>query len=132
MVHILVVEDNAADMLLILEAIGTTSAKADVVVAYDGEEALRFLTEFKFSPDIIFLDLNVPKFDGLQILERSRANNASPVIVLTSSINPADSRRAFELGAREYLVKQLDLDRFLQAVTGAVERWSGNAARRAL
>jgi CheY-like chemotaxis protein len=132
MLHVLVIEDNSADVMVVLEAIETAAANADVMVAYDGEQALEFLTEFKFKPDVIFLDLNVPKFNGLQVLERSRANKASPVIVLTSSINPADSSRAFELGVHEYIVKPLDLDAFLDSVSGALERWTGNALRRAI
>jgi DNA-binding response OmpR family regulator len=130
--HVLVVEDNSGDALMVREAIGRIAASADVVIASDGEQALRFLTDFKFKPDIIFLDLNVPKVSGLQILECSRALKFLPVIVLTGSTRPADSSRAFQLGVCEYLVKPLDLDRFVMTVTGAVERWTGAAARRAI
>jgi CheY-like chemotaxis protein len=130
MLHVLVVEDNSADALVVSEAIGSCTANADVVIARDGEQALRFLTEFNFDPDVIFLDLNLPKFNGLQVLERSRANTGSSVIVLTCSANPADKTRAVALGAQEYIVKSLDLDCFLGAVSGALKRWAGNAARR--
>jgi chemotaxis family two-component system response regulator Rcp1 len=64
MLHVLVVEDNSADALVVREAIGTSAANADVVIAYDGEQALRFLVEFKFKPDVIFLDLNWPSNFG--------------------------------------------------------------------
>ena len=64
--HVLLIEDNTGDVLMVREAIRTSPTKADVVIAYDGEQALRFLTEFKFKPDLIILDLNVPKFNGLQ------------------------------------------------------------------
>jgi DNA-binding response OmpR family regulator len=132
MLHVLLVEDNSADVLVIREAIRTSLAEADVVIACDGEQALRILIEFRFKPDVIFLDLNVPKVDGFQVLERSRADKGSPVIVLTSSSNPADNRRAFELGAREYIVKPFDLDCFLNAVRKALERWTSNARRRSM
>jgi DNA-binding response OmpR family regulator len=132
MLHVLVVEDNSADALVVREAIGTIAPEADVMIASDGEQALRFLVEFKFKPDIIFLDLNVPKLDGLQILECSGANEDSLVIVLTGSINPSDNIRALELGAREYILKPLDLDSFLNAVSEALERWAGNATRRGI
>jgi two-component system response regulator len=132
MLHVLVVEDNSADALMVREAIGMSAGKADVVIARDGEQALRFLIGFKFKPDVIFLDLNVPKYNGFQVLERSRANEGSPVIVLTSSSNPSDNVRSFELGVREYIVKPLDLDCFLKAVGDALERWTGNAARRGI
>jgi DNA-binding response OmpR family regulator len=65
-------------------------------------------------------------------LERSVASEASPVIVLTCSINPSDNIRAFELGAREYIVKPLDLDSFLKVVSEALERWTGDAVRRSI
>jgi CheY-like chemotaxis protein len=132
MLHILVVEDNPGDALVIREAIGIVAPDADVMVASDGEQALSFLVEFKFKPDIIFLDLNVPKFDGLQILEHSRANEDSPVIILTSSNDPSDNERALKLGAREYIVKPLDLDFFLHKVTDALGRWTTNAAKRGI
>ncbi len=132
MLHVLLVEDNSGDVLLVREAIRTSAVEADVMVAYDGEQALQFLTEFKFKPDVIFLDLNIPKFDGFRVLERSCANYSSAVIVLTSSSNPADNRRAFALGAREYIVKPTDLDRFLKVVGEALTRWTSKATRRSI
>jgi len=131
MLHVLLVEDNSADVLLVREAIRTSPVKADVLIAYDGEQALRFLTDFNFKPDFILLDLNVPKFDGIQILERYRANQGPPVVVFTSSVNPYERKRALELGASEYIVKPTSLDAFLQAVRGALERWIKPAANAA-
>jgi CheY-like chemotaxis protein len=132
MLHVLLVEDNSGDVLMVREAIRTAAVEADVLIAYDGEQALQLLTEFRFKPDVIFLDLNIPKFDGFQVLERSCANYGSAVIVLTSSSNPADNKRAFALGAREYIVKPTDLDRFLKVVSDALTRWTGNATRRSI
>lgn len=131
MLHVLLVEDNPADVLMVREAIRTSTVEADVLIAYDGEQALRLLTELEFRPDFIILDLNVPKFSGLQILERYRAKEGPPVLVLTSSVNPQDEKRAFELGAKEYLVKPTDLDTYLSTVRQAVERWRMGAATRA-
>lgn len=128
MLHILLVEDNSGDVLMVREAIRTSSVPADVLIAYDGEQALRFLNELHFRPDLIILDLNVPKFNGLEILERYRNHDGAPVIVLTSSINPSERKRAFELGVREYIVKPSDLEAFLKAVRETVERWTGLAA----
>jgi CheY-like chemotaxis protein len=130
MLHVLLIEDNSGDVLMVREAIRTSAVPADVMIAYDGEQALEFLTEFKFKPDVIFLDLNIPKFDGFQVLERSCATYSSPVIVLTSSSNPADNRRAFALGAREYIVKPTELDRYLKVVSDALTRWTADATRR--
>ena len=123
MLHILLIEDNPADVLLVREAIRTSTVEADVLIAYDGEQAMRILTEFQFRPDFIILDLNLPKFGGLQILERYRAHRGPPVIVFTSSENPTERDRALQLGAKDYLRKPSDLDTFLNVIRAALERW---------
>ena len=124
MLHVLLVEDNPGDVLMIREAIRTSNLSADVIVAYDGEEALRVLNDYNFEPHIIFLDLNVPKFNGNEILERSSLTEKSPVVVFTSSTNPADNKRAFDLGVRDYIVKPSDLTEYLRTVRAALERWT--------
>jgi CheY-like chemotaxis protein len=128
MLHVLLVEGNGADVLLVREAIRNSQVMADVMIAYDGEQALRLLNEFNFKPDFIILDLNVPKFNGLQILESYRTNEGAPVVVFTSSINPQERKRALELGAREYLTKPSDLDEYMQTVQSALERWLPDAS----
>ena len=121
MLHILLVEDNPGDVLLVREAIRFACVDADVIIAYDGEQAEHFLEQKK--PDLVVLDLNIPKLNGFQILERIRARNGPPILVLTSSKNPADEARARELGAREYVVKPSRFDAFLGAVGPAIEHW---------
>jgi CheY-like chemotaxis protein len=123
MLHILLVEDNPGDVFLIREAVRRSSVSADVLIAYDGEQALQILTQDKVKVDFIFLDLNLPKYDGLQILERYRANEGPPVVVLTSSSNPADRDRAMDLAAKDYVVKPVDLDAFMKAIGTALEHW---------
>lgn len=123
MLHILLVEDNPGDVLLIREAIRNSPVKADVMIAYDGEQALRLLREFRFKADFIILDLNIPKFNGLQILESYRQSEGPPLIVFTSSVNPVERQRALELGAREYLTKPSNINDYMKAVQGALERW---------
>jgi len=123
MLHILLVEDNPGDVLLIREAVRRSSVSADVLIAYDGEQALQILTQGKVEVDFIFLDLNLPKYNGLQILERYRANEGPPVVVLTSSSNPADRERALDLAAKDYVVKPVDLDSFMKVIRGALEHW---------
>src|ERR1700680_2140087 len=110
MVHVLLIEDNPADVLMVREGMRTSAVKADVLIAYDGQQAMKFLTELNFKPDFIILDLNIPKFNGIQILERYRAKEGPPVVVFTSSINPTERKRAMELGAKEYIVKPSDVD----------------------
>ncbi|MCU1336583.1 MAG: rcp1 3 [Bryobacterales bacterium] len=125
MVHILLIEDNVADVMLVREALRTCSIPADVMIAYDGEQGLRLLTELNFQPDFILLDLNLPKFSGLQLLERYHAQEGPPLIVLSGSNNPSDKERALELGARDYVQKPMTWPDFIQAVHDIVRRWAG-------
>jgi DNA-binding response OmpR family regulator len=123
MLHILLVEDNPADVLMAREGIRKSSISADVTVAYDGEQAIRILTDQSFKPDFIILDLNLPKFSGFTLLERYRTEEGPPVVVLSGSDRESDRQRALELGAQQYVVKPLGFDAFVDTVTGIVERW---------
>ena len=118
--HVLLIEDNPADVLLVREAMRSAPIAADVWIAYDGEQALRLLGECH--PDLIILDLNLPKVGGLEVLEK-HAGVESPVLVFTGSDNPIDRARAMALGAREYITKPMSWDEFMQVIRGAIERW---------
>jgi DNA-binding response OmpR family regulator len=126
--HILRVEDNAADVMLVREALRSCPMAADVVIAYDGEQALRVLAELKVKPDFVLLDLNIPKFDGYVVLEEYRTQGGPPVIVLTASDRKEDKQRAMALGARDYVVKPRGLYEFMGAVQTILERWPGEAS----
>jgi len=128
MLHILLVEDNPADVMLVREALRTAPLAADVIIAYDGEQATKLLMELSFKPDFIILDLNMPKFDGFSVLERYRARDGQPVVVFTSSLNPTEKQRALDLGAKDYIIKPAGMRPFIEAVHGIVERWGGPAA----
>jgi two-component system response regulator len=123
MLHILLVEDNPPDVLMAREGIRKSSVAADVTVAYDGEQAIRLLTEQGFHPDFIILDLNLPKFSGFTILERYRTQDGPPVVVLSGSNRESDRQRALELGAQDYVVKPLGFDAYVDTVSAIVERW---------
>jgi CheY-like chemotaxis protein len=127
MLHILLVEDNPGDVLMVREAIRMCSVAADVVVAYDGQEALTVMNDYRFEADIIILDLNLPKLNGFQLLERCQRQEGLPVVVFTSSANPEDNKRAFELGARDYVIKPSDLVEYMGTVTDTLERWIDRA-----
>ena len=88
------------------------------------------MNDYRFEPDIIILDLNLPKLNGFQLLERCRRQEGLPIIVFTSSANPEDNKRAFELGARDYVIKPSDLVEYLKTVTGVLERWIDGAHTR--
>ena len=119
--HILLVEDDSGDVLLVHAAIRAASVDADVIIADDGEQADRLLEDNQ--PDLIVLDLNIPKLSGFQLLDKIRTRKGPPTFILTSSMNPADERRARELGARDYLVKPTRFDAFIATVGAAIERW---------
>src|SRR5580658_4777256 len=130
MLHVLLVEDNPADVLMVREAIRTSAVMSDVLIAYDGKQARRFLNDFHFEPDLVFLDLKVPLFNSFEFLEHVRANQGPPVVVLTASLNPEDTQHAIKAGAKEYIVKPSDMDEFLNVVRGALARWSSEEAER--
>lgn len=132
MVHILLVEDNPGDVLMAREAIQTYHSPVDVVVASDGEEALTVINHYRFEPDILFLDLNLPKLTGFHVLERLRSHSRPRIVVFTSSSNPEHKKRAIELGACEYIIKPLELAEYMRAVTATLERRLTAALTRGL
>jgi DNA-binding response OmpR family regulator len=128
--HVLSVEDNPADVLMIREGIRTSPVMADLMIAYDGEQAFRCIREFGYMPDLVFLDLTVPKLDSFDFLERLCANQGRRVIVLTGSHDPAKRQRAIRSGAEEYIVKPTDMDEFLKIIRDAIARWGDRSAAR--
>ncbi|MBU6427747.1 MAG: response regulator [Cyanobacteria bacterium REEB65] len=124
---ILLVEDNPDDILLTKRAFAKNNLANDIVVAQDGVEALAYLFEegncdspaSDNCPEIILLDIKLPKVDGIQVLERIRADLRTkliPVIMLTSSIEEDDICRSYELHANSYIRKPIDFGQFMEAV----------------
>ena len=121
MLHLLLVEDNPSDVLLIREALRRCPVPADVVIAYDGHQALAALG--KFRPDLIVLDLNLPRLSGFDVLKAFRNESNIPIAVFTGSDNPADRTAALELGAREYLIKPNSFEGYMSAICDILQRW---------
>jgi CheY-like chemotaxis protein len=112
--HILLVEDNAGDVFLVRRAIEKQGLKHEISVAGNGEIALQMLQDC--APDLILLDLNLPKVTGAQVLLHLRNTTAfakTPVIIITSSDSLSDRERAIELGANAYFRKPTDLQSFM-------------------
>jgi two-component system, chemotaxis family, response regulator Rcp1 len=110
---ILLVEDSEADVWLFQEAFAALNVQHDLEIAHDGEHAIALLEDVEqFSPpDLILLDLNMPKIDGFQVLSFVRNERhlcTIPVIVLSSSRDQRDVRRAHELGANSFVCKSVD------------------------
>jgi chemotaxis family two-component system response regulator Rcp1 len=130
---ILIIDDNDGDVILMREVLNGSKFLGSIHVARDGLEALDLLRkrgdiDNGRLPDIIFLDLSLPRMDGYQFLQEIRGDTvlkAIPVIVFTGSNSPNDIRRAYECGANCYLVKPMGLD-ILESTLRAVEEfWLG-------
>lgn len=123
---ILLVEDNLQDIELTLAALKRNNVANEVVVARHGGEGLDYLFrrgQFKDRPPgepvVVFLDLKMPKVDGLEVLEAIKASadlKALPVVMLTSSREEADLVRSYELGVNAYVVKPVGFEQFTDAI----------------
>ena len=124
---ILLVEDNADDEVLTLRALKKNNIRNEVVVARDGSEALDYLfatgihagRDLHVMPQIILLDLKLPKVDGFEVLNRVRSNEFTkllPVVILTTSNEDQDRIRGYGLGANSFVRKPVEFDKFIEAV----------------
>lgn len=121
--QIIIVEDNAADVLLIRKALDEKGFAYVLTRFEDGEEALNALCprngESALNPDVIVLDLNFPRSEGIEVLRQIRQTpcfHHVPVAILTSSESPLDKQRAQDFGADRYILKPLELDAFFAQV----------------
>lgn len=122
---ILLIEDNPRDEALTLRALRKSNIVNEVVVAHDGVEALDYLFkenaetgELNLLPQLILLDLKLPKVDGLEVLKSVRENARTrllPVVVFTSSSEQEDIVKSFDRGANSYVRKPVDFEQFLEA-----------------
>jgi chemotaxis family two-component system response regulator Rcp1 len=130
-VEILLVEDNPGDVRLTMEALKEGRLLNHVSVAEDGVEALAFLRqEDKYAnearPDLILLDLNLPKKDGREVLAEIKEDpelRHIPVVVLTTSTAEQDVLRTYDLHANCYISKPVDFDQFIQVVKSVGDFW---------
>ena len=119
--NLLLAEDNLPDVLLVREAIRSEDLPLDVYVASDGQQAIDFIERAEHDPNapcphFLLLDLNLPKRDGFEVLQRLRAGErckAIPVVIITSSDSPTDQAQAAALGAG-YFRKPPNYDEFLK------------------
>jgi CheY-like chemotaxis protein len=120
--RVLVVDDNPGDINLIREAIRDSGQAFDVQVVLDGRAALESMQRMYASPEslhLVFLDLNMPRMDGFAVLAALRADakyDSLPVVVFSTSSDPADVRRASELRASRFLTKPNELESYIAAI----------------
>lgn len=130
-IRVLLVEDNPGDAELIQETLESSKFYLDVSIAVDGAAALDYLQRIPSAaipelPDLILLDLNLPKMDGKQVLKELKRHEKFrriPVVVLTSSDAETDIVRSYELGANCYVTKPVGLDAFQEIVRSVEGFW---------
>jgi two-component system response regulator len=123
---ILLIEDNADDEALTIRAFQKNNIRNEIIVARDGAEALDFLfgkgahtnRDTSQLPQVVLLDLKLPKVDGLEVLKRIRGDQRTallPVVILTSSKEQQDIINGYRLGCNSYVRKPVDFDQFIEA-----------------
>ena len=133
-IEILLVEDNMDDAEMTIHALRKNNLANKLIHMKDGEEALDFLfgtgnfigRDVNLKPSLILLDLKMPKIDGLEVLERVKSNEATkkiPVVILTSSKEDPDVSKCYELGANSYIVKPVEFESFMKAVSELGMYW---------
>lgn len=130
-IKILMVEDNPDDVLLAKEALRDSKVHCSLQVVEDGEDAMDFLFkrgEFEdaFSPDIILLDLNLPRKDGREVLKEIKDDTSLrmiPVVILTTSDDDDDIRHAYNSHVNCYIKKPVDFDQFIKVVQAINDFW---------
>lgn len=129
--HILLIEDNPGDVRLTQEVLKEGQRLHELHAVPDGEEALRYLEQTGPHqrgprPDIIFLDLNLPKVGGLEVLRRIRQMPAwqhIPVLILTTSEAERDIQEAYRLRANGYITKPVDINQFVEVIISIERFW---------
>ena len=130
-IEILLVEDNPGDVRLTQEALGEAKVRNNLAVARDGVEALSYLRreppyEGASRPDLVLLDLNLPRKDGREVLAEIKADpelRRLPVVVLTTSSAEKDVLESYNLYANCYITMPVDLDQFVSIVTSIEDFW---------
>ena len=129
--NILLVEDNRIEIVKLKRAIVHLEMLHEVTEAENGEEALHLLREKKVNPDLVLLDLNMPKMNGLEFLSIVRQDESLkylPIVILTTSSNTRDLTEAYSLGVAGYILKPLKYDDYVRKIQHILEYWSYNEA----
>lgn len=133
-VEILIVEDNARDLELTMRALSKHNLGNRVVAVRDGEEALDFLfgrgafahRQAADGPHVIFLDMKLPKVDGIEVLRQIKSTErtrAIPVVMVTSSAQERDVMESYRMGVNSYVVKPIDFDSFVKTIADLGFYW---------
>ncbi len=129
--NLLLVEDNPGDVRLTEEAFNMNEIELNLHVAYDGEQALNFIFQRNGyenvpRPDAILMDINIPKYSGIEVLEKIKKDDNLkyiPIVMLTTSNTKQDLSRCYDLGVNAYMVKPIDFERFLNMTKAFYNFW---------
>ncbi|MFH6972207.1 response regulator [Flavobacterium petrolei] len=127
--NILLIEDDAIEVMKFNRVLSTLNIKHKILEANNGEEAIKILKEKETVPDIIVLDLNMPKINGIEFLRILKSDDYLkyiPAIILTTSSNHKDVLECYRIGIAGYVIKPLKYDEYVKRITKLVEYWSAN------
>lgn len=126
---ILLVEDNIIEILKLKRAIENLGMNHEVLEAENGEIALDSIKQEEINPDIVLLDLNMPKMNGLEFLAKVRNDESMrhlPIIILSTSNNNRDLKEAYKLGVSGYILKPLKYEDYVKKIEYTLQYWSNN------
>lgn len=129
--NLLLVEDNSGDVRLTKEALKEINVSVNLNIAYNGEQALQYLFKEKEysnaeTPDVIIMDINLPKKNGIEVLEKVKQDSRLkriPIIMLTTSDTYQDIEKCYSLHANAYIIKPIDFDQFVSIIRAIADFW---------
>lgn len=127
--NILLIEDDIIEVMKFNRVLKTLGLNHKIIEANNGEEALTILRDKEIIPDVIFLDLNMPKINGIEFLQILKADDYLkyiPAIILTTSNNHKDVLECYKIGIAGYVLKPLKYDDYVERVRKMLEYWSTN------
>jgi CheY-like chemotaxis protein len=131
--NVLLVEDNLIEVMKMRRTVSSCDLKHNLIVANNGEDALQNLEDSSTFPDLILLDLNMPKVGGIEFLTILK-NNADikhiPTVILTTSDNQKDLEECYRLGVSGYVLKPLKYDDYIDKIKNVLSYWSMNELKK--
>lgn len=127
--NILLIEDDIIEVMKFNRVLKTLGLNHKIIEANNGEEALSILKDKEIIPDVIFLDLNMPKINGIEFLQILKADDYLkyiPAIILTTSNNHKDVLECYKIGIAGYVLKPLKYDDYVERIRKMLEYWSTN------
>ena len=129
----MVVEDNLIEVMKMRRTVSLLDLKHNIIVANNGEDALEHLEDKSKFPDLILLDLNMPKVGGIEFLAILKKNNETkhiPTVILTTSDNQKDLEECYRLGVSGYVLKPLKYDDYVEKIKNVLSYWSMNELKK--